>query len=67
MSVQTAIKDEFEGTQILSKAYTSEVRRLRDLGLSVDKASIARVIVTKWEKPSLGRYKLNADGCSKGK
>lgn len=60
-NVKEAIVDVFSKSLIISKVSAGEIWVLNALGLSVGAAAKLSMIITKWEKPCCGRFKLNAD------
>ena len=56
----------FSTSNLINKANFANLGLLNAIGLSKVTTSIPRSLVIKWVKPSVGRTKLNSDGCLKG-
>lgn len=56
----------FDGMAVLASARVDELGVCRAVGLNVGSAMKQSCIITCWKRPDSNRYKLNADGCSRG-
>lgn len=65
-NVQNPIVDMFSNYAIVPKGPPQDNVLLLKLGLTCSRGSSALCTITRWIRPTLHRWKLNSDGCSKG-
>ena len=64
--VGRAVRAVFDGSTVIASARVDELDMCRAVGLNVGSALKQACIITRWVWPESNKYKLNADGCSRG-
>lgn len=65
-NVEDQIVAAFNKSTVSAKVCFTDIAMLRKWGVQIEQIRMPKITATKWIHPSIGRVKLNSDGCSRG-